>query len=179
LPVPYVNLWGDEDVSTMRVEFDRNVGMDGLVFDDVGDTPNFLKQSPARQREVTVQGLCQVCRRPIPWSRRNLVVSDMSVDVVEVAGRKRPVVTEPWLDDRCAEIATRWCPGLIRRTRDERLTVVRVTSQRQVQLVVSNGWVEGALEEQTRARPVAMWVKLALLHVPIEVVRTAAATPLI
>jgi hypothetical protein len=80
----------------------------------------------------------------------------------------------PWLDDRCAEIATKWCPALIRRRREEQLTVVRVRSQREAQMVVSKGWIDGPLEEETRRDPAAMWVKVALLKVQIRVGQVVA-----
>jgi hypothetical protein len=115
-----------------------------------------------------VDGLCQVCARPVPWSRRNLVVAGMPVDFVPIAGQRRAVVSEPWLDDRCAHIATRWCPALIRRRHDDGLTVHQVRSPREVQMVLSEGWVEGGLAEQTRARNVGMFVKVALLTLDIR-----------
>jgi len=163
LAVPYVNLWGEQTADNTRVDYDRHVGRDAMFVDDVGDVPNFLKQSPQRQRECMIQGLCQVCGRQVPWSRRNLVVASMSVDFVHVAGRERPVVFEPWLDDRCAQIALAWCPALIRRRHGEDLTLIRIRSPREVQPVASSGWIDGELEEQTKASPVAMFVKFALL----------------
>lgn len=79
------------------------------------------------------------------------------------------MVTEPWLDRRCAEFALNVCPALIRRTREERLTLVPITSKRQVQLVVSTGWVEGPLEAESRQVQPAMWAKLALTDVRIRI----------
>lgn len=167
LPVPYINLWGEQTEDNTRIAFDLHVDRDAMFIDDAEDGPNFLKQSPQRQRECMTMGLCQVCGRPVPWSRRNLVVSGISVDFVTVQGRQRAVLTEPWLDDRCAEIATKWCPGLIRRQHRDDLTVVPVRSQREAQLVISSGWIEGPLEAETKATPVAMWVKVILLGLEI------------
>jgi hypothetical protein len=164
LAVPYVNLWGEQTLANTRIAYDRHVGRDAVYVDDVGEVPNFLKQSPQRQRECMVAGLCQVCGREVPWSRRNIVLSGVSVEFVQVAGGRRAVVFEPWLDDRCAEIATRWCPALIRRRHDEDLTAVPVRSPREAQLVISEGWIEGPLEAATRARPVAMFAKVILLN---------------
>lgn len=169
LPVPYINLWGEQSTTNSTVRYDRYVHGDALFVADEGDTPNFLKQSPQRQRECMVAGLCQVCHRPVPWSRRNLVVSDVSVEVIKFQGRELEVVTEPWLDDRCAYIATALCPALIRRTREDRMALVRVTSQRDVVAVTSTGWIEGPLEEQTRANPVHMWTKLILTGSTVRV----------
>ncbi len=173
LPVPYVNLWQREDgvaeLDRVRLDHDPNVGMRAVFQDDADlPVPNFTKQNLGRQRECMTVGLCQVCARPVPWSRRNIVVSSISVEWVDVGGREVPVVFEPWLDDRCAEIATRWCPALIRRTREDNLTLIRIRSQREAQLVVSKGWVEGPFEEETRRNPVAMWAKVALLNARIE-----------
>lgn len=168
LPVPYINLWGEQTLDNTRVAYCPHADRAAEFVDDVGDIPNFVKQAPQRQRECMVAGLCQVCARPVPWSRRNLVVSGMSVDFVDVAGRRRALVSEPWLDDRCARIATNWCPALIRRCRTEDLAVIAVRSKRDVRLVVSEGCIDGPLAEATRAAPVAMFVKAAVLTWDIQ-----------
>jgi hypothetical protein len=62
-----------------------------------------------------------------------------------------------------AVLAVSRCPALIRRRRDENLHTVRVTSPRDVELVVSRGWVDGPLEVETRRVMPAMWVKLLLV----------------
>jgi hypothetical protein len=90
-----------------------------------------------------------------------MVLSRISTSTVDLDGRPVCVVTEPWLDERCAHLAITMCPALIRRTRDDELRLVQVR-QREVQMVVSTGWVEGPLEAETRADPPAMWVKAAL-----------------
>jgi hypothetical protein len=171
LPVPYVNRWGPEDTGDrLTVAYCRYARQPAVFLDDSAEmVPDFTRQHMGRQRECMVEGLCQVCARPVPWSRRNLVVAPNSVEWVEVTGIRGqvPVVFEPWLDDRCAEIATQRCPALIRRRHEEQLEVVPVRSPREVQLVVSTGWVEGHLEEQTRRHHVAMWVKAALLRCQI------------
>lgn len=163
LPVPYVNVWGNEAELPVRVEHDVNVRARAVFTDDSGQVvPDFTRQCMQRQRECVVQGLCQVCARRVPWSRRFLVVSSISVEEIELRGGRAPVVTEPWLCERCTHIATRRCPALIRRTTAEDLHVVPVTSRRQVRLITSVGWVEGALEAETRKDPPVMWLKLAL-----------------
>ena len=162
ISVPWVNVCGAEgDVPTV-VRWDRNVGRDAVFFDDEGQTvPDFTRQSIQRQREAMVAGLCQVCARPVPWSRRFLVLAPLSVDHIDLGGRQVPVVTEPWLDERCAHIATTRCPALIRRTREDDLRV-RQVRRADCQLVLSTGWVEGPFEAQTRQQPAVMWAKLAL-----------------
>jgi hypothetical protein len=170
LSVPYVNRWGGENLHRLTVAYDPHVRQRAVFLDDSQETmPDFTAQNMGRQRRCMVAGLCQVCARPVPWSRRNLVIAPNSVEQVTVGGRLVPVVFEPWLDDRCAEIATKWCPALIRRRREEQLAVVQVRSQREAQMVVSRGWIDGPLEAETRGDPVAMWVKVALLKVQIRV----------
>lgn len=167
LPVPYVNRWGPEVADRMSVAYCRYADGDAIFLDDAGEeVPDFTHQNMGRQRECMAGGLCQVCARPVPWSRRNLVIAPDSVEWVRVAGRvgEVPVVFEPWLDDRCAQIALQWCPALIRRRRGEQLDLVQVRSPRDAQLVVSTGWVDGHLEARTRANHVAMWIKVVLLR---------------
>lgn len=165
IPVPFINLWGDDtDTSRLTVAHDPHVGMRAVFYDDTGQAvPDFTQQHMARQRQCMVAGLCQVCGRPVPWRRRFLVVADLSAETVEVGGRRVPVLVEPWLDGQCARFALEKCPALIRRRHDEALTLVAVDAPSRVSLVVSTGWVDGPLEAETRARPVAMWVKLLLL----------------
>jgi hypothetical protein len=169
LPVPYVNRWGGEDPHRFTIAHDPHIQQRAVFLDDSDQTePDFTAQNMGRQRQCMAAGLCQVCSRPVPWSRRNLIIAPNSVEQVQIDGRTVPVVFEPWLDDRCAAIATRWCPALIRRHRDEQLTVIPVRSPREAQLVVSTGWVDGPLGEETRRVPAAIWVKVALLKVPIR-----------
>jgi hypothetical protein len=170
LPVPFVNNWGPEDPARYAVMPDRTVGRDALFLDDHDQAvPDFTRQSMQRQRLCVVDGLCQVCTRPVPWSRRFLVVSDISIDVIDLGGEQWVALTEPWLDEECAAVAVERCPALVRRTRADNLSVVKVTSRRQVRLVVSTGWVEGPLEAATRANPVAMWVKILLPRGVVQV----------
>lgn len=170
LPVPYVNRWGLEDTDRLYLAYCPYAGQQGVFLNDANETePDFTHQNMGRQRECMAAGLCQVCARPVPWSRRNLVVAPNSVEWARVEGvaGEVPLVFEPWLDDRCAEIATRWCPALIRRRREEELYVVPVRSQREVRLVASTGWVEGHLQAQTQRSHAAMWIKVALTRLRI------------
>lgn len=172
LPVPYINAWAPEEEGRMRIAYDRHAERRAMFLDDAdGTEPDFTRQNMGRQRECMDGGRCQVCHRQVPWSRRRLVVSDVSVKwevVDELGGRRVPVIHEPWLDERCAAIATAWCPALTRRERAGDLLLVPVTSKRDVQLVLSVGALTGPLEAETRADPVGMWVKARLLTHRIE-----------
>lgn len=181
IPVPHINLWGPEDPARYSIEHDPAVG--GLAIflrDDDQTVPDFTRQNMHRQRQCMVEGLCQVCARPVPWSRRFLVISSISAgDPVHVEGLGRVVtVTEPWLDQRCASYALSHCPALLRRrrvTQPRDLYVIRVTSKRDVVLVVSRGWVEGPLEAESRRIQPYMWAKLHLPALQIETHSTAEA----
>jgi hypothetical protein len=166
LPVPYLNAWGPENA---RVDADPRAGGPAWFRDDVGDVPDFTAMNPQRQRECMVDGLCSVCGKFVPWSRRNLVIAALAVEWVQTpSGREVPVVMEPWLCDRCAHIAVHWCPSLVRRRREEQLQVVPVRSSREVVPVVSVGELTVPGLEWTRARPVRLWVKLRLLTLDIQ-----------
>lgn len=181
LVVPWINRWGPERPSRTRIAYDRYVEQTAFFHDDHGSVPDFTRQNMARQREAMVCGLCQVCGRATPWSRRNLVVSAVTTAPIDVAGHRGVMaVTEPWLDDRCAAIATLLCPALIRRRHDEDLRVLAVRSPRAVQLVVSQGKLDRVelarhadgpaerrqakvLATRSSSGQVAMWVKAVLL----------------
>lgn len=174
LPVPHINRWGPERIEAVTIEIDRNIGGAALFLHDDDQTePDFLRQSFQRQRECMTQGLCQVCARRVPWSRRFLVLSDMSVENITLGAKQTPAVTEPWLDERCARFALEHCPALIRRSRDENLTLMPITSKRQVRFAMSRGYADGPLEGVSRQMQPVMWVKLLLLGVPIKVVSDA------
>lgn len=194
LPVPWINRWGEETIATTRIEPDLHVGGQVAVFhDDHGDVPDFTRQNMGRQRQAMTQGLCQVCGRFVPWSRRNLVLAGATVEMVDLGGRRVAAVHEPWLDDRCAAIATLLCPALIRRSHEDNLSVLAVRSPSRVQVIMSTGRVDVAElvrqgQDEARGRQlsaavdaaggeVAMWVKLLLPHQRIEVIaaRSAAA----
>lgn len=177
LPVPYVNMWGTETIENTRVAYDRNVGMLAqFVDEDPHGLPDFLKQCRQRQRECMVRGLCQVCARIVPWSRRFLPVGPNMGQNVLVDGRMRAAFSEPWLCERCADIAVNWCPALIRRRKEDKLLLVPVTGPRQVKLITSTGYLDGPLHEQTRAEPVAMLVKVVPLHWDITIVDDSSPT---
>jgi hypothetical protein len=175
LPVPWINAWGAESVEATDVRPDPVVGGALAAFHlDHGDVPDFTRQAPQRQRQAMIEGLCQVCGKPVPWSRRNLVVADLAVDWVWSPERRRevPTMTEPWLCDRCCAIAVDWCPALIRRRRGDVMRVVPVRSPREVLLMVSTGRVDGFDGAGTEVR---MWGKVQLLG--LDIVRTAPADP--
>jgi hypothetical protein len=163
IPVPWINLWGDPltNPDMISVRPDATVRMDAVFMDDDDqDVPDFTKQNFGRQRMSTVYGLCQVCGREVPWSRRFLVWANLSVQVINLDGEAHAAVIEPWLDERCAMFALERCPALIRRRRGEELAVLKVTSARQVALTVAVGWIEGVHAKATQANPVALTVKI-------------------
>jgi hypothetical protein len=166
--VPWVNLWGSEDVSRLHIDHDPYVGGPGVFLDDSRETePDFTRQHMGRQRESVIAGRCQVCRRRVPWSRRLLVLAALSVERVSIEGCLVPVVAEPWLCPACARFATTRCPALVRRTRDEALTLVTVRAPSECQIVISSGWIEGPLEARSREVQPAMWAKIVLLKTEI------------
>lgn len=171
IPVPWINRWGDEDINRYEIRYDQAVRQPALFLpDDEAGGPDFFHQNHERQRLAMVEGLCQVCGRPVPWSRRFLVVSGISVETVHVPGRGEVVlISEPWLDELCATFALEKCPGLIRRRKADNLHLMPVIRQRDVELVVSNGWVDGPLEEESKRVMPAMWVKAHLLSTAITV----------
>lgn len=183
LPIPWVNRWGGETIAATRVAYDAHVGRIAVFHDDHGDIPDYTRQNMGRQRQAVMGGLCQVCGRPCPWSRRNLVVSSVSVNQVSIdnaGGRRAVAVHEPWLDDRCAQIATGLCPALIRRAHDDDMHIVAVRSRREVDVIVSVGYLDPVgLDDDGRdpygaerlaahhRTPVAMWAKIVLLNQPV------------
>lgn len=170
LSVPYINLWGEQTPANTRVALDPHLGMRAeFVDENPDDSPNFLKQCAQRQRECAWLGLCQVCGRPIPWSRRFLPLAPSMVENVVVEGQRYVAFSEPWLDARCAHIALNWCPALIRHRRDEALRLVPITSPGQVRMTVSKGWLEGPFEAETKADLVAMRVKIIVLGLDITI----------
>lgn len=175
LPVPYVNLWGEEDQARIQMRFDRHTKSQGLfLYDADQEVPDFTRQNMGRQRECMVDGLCQVCHRFLPWSRRFLVVSEVSVRLItlpkvgEVAA-----IHEPWLCQRCAMFAIDKCPALIRRNHLDELQLIPITSKMDVSMVVSRGWIEGPLEEETKRVQPAMWCKILLTRTRLEIGRSA------
>lgn len=159
--MPWVNAWGDETPDDYRIGYDPLIVMPAVFVADHGPVPNFTRMNMGRQRRSAVLGLCQVCTRPVPWSRRNLVLSSVSTQVVAVPGLggDAVVVFESWLDDRCAEIATTWCPELIRRRRGDDLCLIPVRTKRHTRFVVSTGRVDG---HPGAGDKVGMWVKIAI-----------------
>lgn len=171
LPVPYVNRRAvGERSEDWGIRYDRVLReIAAHCADEPGAPPDFRHQCIQRQRECILLGLCQVCKRTVPWPDRQVVVSSVSVEHVKVAGRGSvPVVTEPWLCPDCAGFATTVCPELIRRRHDEDLHVVAMPSPAACRLVVSRGWITGRYEAVTKANPVAMWAKIQLLNVEVK-----------
>ncbi|HKS46741.1 MAG TPA: hypothetical protein VJT49_16840 [Amycolatopsis sp.] len=101
--------------------------------------------------------------RPVAWPDRRLALSSVSVQTVNLEGRRVPVITEPWLCPDCAAFASTTCPALIRRGRDEDLRLVAVIKPADCRIVLSSGWIEGRYEATTKANPVVMWAKILIL----------------
>lgn len=168
IPVPYINMWGNEAelAARWRIAPDRHLGGELALFldDDPDGAPDFTQQHMARQRECMVEGLCQVCARHVPWSRRWLVVADISTNNVRAHGATFAVVHEPWLCQRCALFAVEHCPALIRRRRADSLLLVPITRRGDVDVFVSRGFVDPpapCAAESRRIKP-AMFVKVTV-----------------
>lgn len=163
IPVPYINQWGPEDPSRVRIDYDEYVDGPGLFLDDSEQTePDFTRQCMQRQRECMIRGLCQVCRTPVPWPDRRLILSKSSAQVIYVEGIPFMAVTEPWLCPQCARFAMTHCPALIRQASAAGLELIDVTSSSMCALVTSKGWIEGPLEAESKRVQPAMWTKLIL-----------------
>lgn len=160
--MPFVNAWGPDLTSMFAIRHDATVRGEAVFRDDERETvPDFTKQSPQRQRWCMAHGWCQVCGHPVAWKNRRLVVSNISLEIIDVHARPHLALTEPWLCEADAELAVERCPGLIRRRRDEDLEVIR-PERRDVALARSLGWIEGPLEEYSRSHPVVMWLKILI-----------------
>ncbi len=192
LPVPWINRWGAETAAASHIRYDPLVGGLGQFFADHGDVPDFFAQNIGRQRQAMVEGRCQVCARPVPWSRRNLVISGVTcedITIDDLGGEPATSVIEPWLDDRCAANATLLCPALIRRRHDEDLTLLPVRRPKDVLLVKSVGALDLAglrasgqpeaeverLAAEQGDGPIYLWVKAVLPNVEIVDRATTAA----
>lgn len=163
LPVPFVNAWGDpDDASLYRVAPDTTVRADAVYRDDEGEqVPDFLRQNPQRQRWCMGHGWCQVCARPVSWSRRMLVLSAISLTVIEAGGQEWLACAEPWLCERDAVLAVERCPGLIRRNVADDLVLWK-PERHTTALASSVGCIDAPGLEWTRQRPVVMWTKILL-----------------
>ena len=56
---------------------------------------------------------------------------------------------------------------------DEELTLLAVPPPGDRELIVSTGWVEGPLEEETRARPAALWGLVRLKRIELRAIISA------
>jgi hypothetical protein len=160
-PVPWINLWGAEDTARMSIRPDPHcAGQPAVYLDDSQETePDFTRQNMQRQREAVARGLCQVCGRRFGWPKL-LIWSSISVRTVDVDGTACVVIAEPWLDTQCADFALSKCPGLIRRRTAKDIQLVIIDSIDQVKLTISNGWIDGPLEAESRRLLPCMWAKI-------------------
>ena len=163
-PVPRINRWGlEEKPELAAIRYSWLVGGNAVFYDDESETePDFKSQNIHRQREIVLQGLCQVCGRHVPWSRRFLVLSSVTIGRVQSPGTHTGAITvrEPWLDQRCAEFALKYCPALIRRSDAEDLDLVAITSRRDCDILIGTGSVDGFPE--TEKKPVAQWASILI-----------------
>jgi hypothetical protein len=143
LPVPYVASWSSEQGKpSLRPEprLER-IGFDGPATYYGGAVgvgrPVLGEMQPERQREVTLEQLCQVCHGPAhprairkqePPFDHPLLLADIRIassapdavgalgDSLLVDGKPRPLIFEPWVCPPCLRYALLVCPGLIRRS---------------------------------------------------------------
>jgi hypothetical protein len=165
LPVPYVAMWTSEDEASFIVKPDPLYEDREALFPGTGGIGQgeavLGNMNCARQRETLAQGRCQVCRRRVAGGKGFVVLSETTSRQVRLEnGKVVRVITEPWLCQRCLEFAAVTCPGLIRRRRDEDLTVLRPTKW---EVGYSTGWVEGALEQHTQKHNCVMWGELHVI----------------
>lgn len=175
VPVPYVNRWGEIADDRVGVETDRHVSKAAAVFlyDEGQQEPSFVHMSPQRQRECMARGLCQICARQVPWSRRFLVVTGHNVDNVLMNRVVTPSVNDPWVDERCAVWARDNCPELLRVPEGASIELVPITSKRQVQFSVYRGYADGPLEGVDQAIQPILWVQAGMLGRPAKAVPSA------
>jgi hypothetical protein len=174
LPVPYINIWGNVDKpGSWELRHDRNVHQRAAFYvDDMTAPPDFTKQSPQRQREIVVNGMCQVCARELGNGERWLALSPISVQTIEVRGiGPHAAISEPWLCADCCTFAVDTCPALIRRAHNEELIKVQLPADLPFSVTIGKGWIEGRWELATKREPCAMFARILLSP---QVVRTSA-----
>lgn len=175
IPVPVVNLWGDQaDRSRWSVQPDpllEDGRRLGVWFDDDPDgLPDFRRQSPQRQRACMLGLLCQVCGDRITDSLW-LPVHPGSLQPITVDGGpphlldgRTMVTTEPWVHQACGLFAVARCPALLEAERSGAWRLHPVLDpDAECQVIVSSGTLDG--HPETITNPPAMFVKLALLGV--------------
>jgi hypothetical protein len=131
VPVPYSVLWSDEDTNT--IEADPMVRGQFAMCNPSSrgqGKPMFGKPHMQRQREVVINGLCDLCAKPLK-GRTKVSLSHAKVR----AGAEGLCVmqVEPLLHKECAAISMLHCPSLKRDIRDGGLNV-RLVTRYQVQL---------------------------------------------
>lgn len=161
-PVPYVARWGPERLDAVAIKVDRAVGTAVFLPDEDQTVPDLQHMSYQRQRECVTEGLCQICKRRVPWSRRFLALSDQRIEETMVRGRRNATTIEPWLDQRCAEYAIEHHPELIRAQPDEDIRLVAITTKRDVMYGFSRGYADGVLEGVDEALQPVLWMEILL-----------------
>lgn len=166
LPVPYVAQWSSEVEESFVIRPDPLYQDREAVFFSagaIGEGEAILgNMSMVRQRETLALGMCQVCRRRVAGGKGYLVQSANTSKVVPINNSPAMalVITEPWLCRRCLEFSLETCPGLIRRKREDDITILRPTRWL---IGCSSGWVEGEFEEHTKKHPCLMWGEIHVI----------------
>lgn len=111
IPIPYVAYWSDE------LDRDYVVRPDPLLDDQLAlfsqgtrgvGRPVLGIMNEQRQREVVIQGRCQVCANLIKRKRWLVTFGQNEI----VGGEVVPLIREPWACTGCMVAAVRVCPGL-------------------------------------------------------------------
>lgn len=140
--VPYVGLWSSE--------IDRYIDLDTVMLDgrpalfNKGTRgegrPIFGKMSDHRQRECAVFAKCQICRRQL---RPPFMAIDVTFSSMEHAGRRFPLLTEPFVCRRCGIYSLKTCPGLISAIDENRIQIFHASRYEQVLL-----WIHAQQESE-------------------------------
>lgn len=161
LPVPYVNAWGPEKEELLFIQHDIHVNHRAVFREEEPHAePDFTRQDMGRQRRCIALGLCQVCGEDTGWPKLAIVGVDQRKAIMGDAVWL--MIGEPFLCPPCAEFALTACPALIRRRLASEVSLVIVDGQHQFTRDLSTGYVDGPLEAETRADPVAMWGSIML-----------------
>lgn len=118
VPVPYVAYWSDEIDKPFAVRRDPRLHDEWALFSQGTPTgkPVLGKMNEQRQREVVLDGKCQVCAAPIKRSRWLVSFGEHE--------NGKLLVREPWSCTGCMVAAVRYCPG-IRQAADRPLLLLR------------------------------------------------------
>lgn len=136
VPVPYSVLWSDEDVSSITPDPMVNgmMAMCNPVARGSG-RPMFGKPHMQRQREVIINGLCDLCAKPLKGHTK---VSLSHARERRGANGLCVMQVEPLLHKECAAISLQHCPSLKRDIAGDTLQV-RLVTRYEVQIAQLTG----------------------------------------